>query len=185
MKKQYQTKRIELGGCRSPHGIKGGFSCFLYNTQESTLHNGSKIFVLPEDKSSSIPPDGQEMKINTISIGGKEHKAIVYLAGVSGRTQVEEMIPFIIQVERDSLPLVGPDQEFYVVDLMGHKVSTVESGIVGEISDYYLLENDSVVFTIKTTAGEQFDLPFTNHFFPHINLEKGEVEIVMPEVIED
>jgi 16S rRNA processing protein RimM len=188
MNKLNQSVKVELGGCRSPHGIKGGFNCFLYNTQESILKKGMALILMPENDNSSLPPEGTTMTIAKISIGGKEHKAILYLEEVNGRIQAEKMLPFSISLTRDTLPKIDKNDEFYVVDLLGCQVVTAESkpDPIGKISDYYQLENDSIVFTIETEA-ERFDLPFTKQFFPRVDLEAKEVEIVMPEieVVED
>lgn len=168
---------LELGICKKPHGIRGGFLFYLYNTQDSSLNTIREIILLPEDSTSSINADGETHIIKSISI---QNKTICYLENISDRNVVEAMIPFKIMIDRETLPETK-DGEFYLSDLIGMKVQN-EDGFEGEIRDCYH-NGAQDVFVIKGNDGEEVDIPFTKDFFHEINLEEKLVIISLPEII--
>ena len=168
---------LELGTCKRPHGIKGGFSFALYNTKDSILKKGSLITLFPLDNSSSIPPKGKRFKIYSIGFG---KKVIGYLEGVVNRDQVEKMIPFSIQVARSSLPKVSQD-EYYLEELKGIEVFEQGTGSrIGEVVSFYHNGAQTVV-VIKGV--KVFELPLVDIFFPLIDIENRRVEIILPQEI--
>jgi 16S rRNA processing protein RimM len=170
---------VELGACRKPHGIKGGFHFHLYNTEESVLKEGIEVTLFPESAQSSIPEEGKKYSISKISFG---NKIIAYLDDISDRNIVEDIIPFKIFVDRSIFPETK-DGEFYVTDLIGADVFNCETGDkVGTLHDYYD-NGQQIVFVIKT-EDDMLDLPFTKQFFPLVDIENKRIEILVPEVIE-
>ena len=172
-----EDKLIELGSCKRAHGIKGGFSFALYNVEDSVLEKGSKITLIPLEKSSSIDPKGLKIAISSISFG---NKVTVYLDGISDRNIVEEMIPFSISIERSLFPTLSGD-EFYIEDLVGIEVFDHSSGNkIGKVSAYY----DNGMQTILVITGDKkIELPLIENFFPVIDLETKRIEINLPQEV--
>jgi len=169
---------VILGICNKPHGIRGGFSFILENSQDSVLENGMRVFLFPKSAASSISENGEEYIIEKINFG---NKTIAYFKGVSDRNIVEAMLPFEIKLPREEFPEPAED-EFYVSDLIGMEV--LEHGTdepVGKVVKYY----DNSVQTILTIRGkgESFDIPFIENFVPEIDIEQKKIWIVIPRMI--
>ncbi len=169
---------IKLGGCRRPHGIKGGFLFYLFSGQETILKRGMEVTLVPENFASVLPREGQKHVISNLVFGAK---IIAYLKEVSSRNQVEALIPFEILLPREDFPVLE-ESEFYLSDLLGLKVvdhrTKEEMGTVKGVSD-------NTVQTILEVRGKiNIDLPFVDSFFPAVDLELKFIEIIVPEVIE-
>lgn len=172
-----ENKLIELGTCKKPHGIKGGFSFALYNAEDSVLEKGSEVTLFPLEKTSSVDSKGQKITISSISFGSK---VTVYLEGINDRNVVEEMIPFSIWVERASLPILEED-EFYLQDLVGMEVFDHKSGNkMGFVSSHY---DNGMQVIIVITGNKKIELPLVENFFPVIDTENKRIEINIPQEI--
>jgi 16S rRNA processing protein RimM len=159
-----ENQLIQLGACKNPHGIKGGFSLFLFNTEESVLSQGTQV-TLKGEQGSSLSGDGQEFTIDKIQFG---NKVICYFAGITDRNTVEAMLPFTLWVDRSTFPETK-EGEYYLTDM-------------GVLKECYH-NGEQTVFVIETPNGE-IDLPFVENFFPFIDMENGVVEIIFPEYLE-
>ena len=174
-----KTENIHIGHCTTPHGIKGEFSFVLYNPENSVLDNDVLILLLPRSASSSVPQDGKDFKIKKISIG---NKAIVTLEGVNDRNTVEAMVPFDIYFDRGNFPNIDED-EYYLNDLLGLEVfDFLTKKSIGRVVDFY--ENGAqVVLQIKTKS-EIVELLFIDQYVPEVDIDKGKIEVIIPEMIE-
>lgn len=174
-----KSENIHVGHCTTPHGIKGEFSFVLYNHDDSVLHDGAMVSLLPRSTSSSVPQDGKDFKIKKISFG---NKTIVTLEGVSDRNVVETMVPFDIYFDRSNFPEADED-EYYLNDLLGLEVfDFVSKKSIGRVMDFY--ENGvQVVLRIKTES-EIIDLLFIDQYVPEVDIDNGRIEVLIPEMIE-
>ncbi len=174
-----EKKFVELGVCKSPHGVKGGFTFFLHNPEDSILENGAEVLLVPIDKKSSLPSEGKVFKISQISFG---NKVIVYFDGISDRNDVEAMIPFSVQISRDEFPEAA-DGEFYLVDIIGAPVFNHQNGNkIGVIDSFY--ENGLQLIAV-VRGEESYELPFIDAFFPVIDVENKRVEMNIPEYLDE
>lgn len=170
---------IHIGHCTTPHGIKGEFSFVLYNPEDSVLHDGAVISLLPRSEASSVPQDGKEFKIQKISIG---NKAIVRLDGVSDRNTVEAMVPFDIYFARENFPETDPD-EYYLNDLLGLVVfDFITKKELGRVIDFY--ENGAQVILKIKTENEFLEILFIEQYVPEVDIENGRIEVIVPMMIE-
>ena len=173
-----EKKYIELGVCKSPHGIKGGFSFFLHNPEDSVLEDDSEVLLVPLDKTSSLPKEGQSFLVSQISFG---NKVIAYLKGVDDRTTAESMIPFSIQFSRDDFPELT-DGEYYLTDLIGSTVFDYKTkNKVGMLDSFY--ENGPQLIAV-VRGEESFELPFIEAFFPVIDQDNKRIEMIVPDYID-
>ncbi|MGZ3790113.1 MAG: ribosome maturation factor RimM [Bacteriovorax sp.] len=174
-----KSDNIHIGHCTTPHGIRGEFSFVLYNPEDSVLHDGAVISLLPRSQSSSVPQDGKDFKISKISIG---NKAIVTLEGVNDRNTVEAMVPFDIYFSRENFPEVE-EGEYYLNDLLGLEVfDFITKKPIGRVMDFY--ENGAqVVLKIKTDK-EILEILFIEQYVPEVDIENGRMEVLVPVMIE-
>jgi 16S rRNA processing protein RimM len=168
------TFYLKLGSSRKPHGIKGGFSLYLYNTDETVLKNKSNIFLIPEASSSSLKEAGETFKVKSINIG---NKSILYLDGITDRNQTEAMIPFAIYCDRKSFP-AKKEGEVYLSDLIGLEAIDQESG---ESHGRVVAVSDNGVQDIIHIEGkEDFDIVYVDAFVHNINLDENNIIITKP-----
>lgn len=174
-----KSENIHIGHCTTPHGIKGEFSFVLYNPEDSVLHDGVMVSLLPRSSSSSLPQDGKEFKIKKINFG---NKTIVTLEGVSDRNSVEAMVPFDIYFARENFPETE-DDEYYLNDLLGLEVFDFHSkNFIGRVMDFY--ENGvQVILKIKTDK-EILEILFIEQYVPEVDIENGRMEVIVPVMIE-
>lgn len=165
---------VKLGSCWKPHGIKGGFTLFLYNTDQTVLKKKLKILLMPESAESSIKPAGETYEIKTINIG---NKAILYIDGVNDRNMTEAMIPFSIYCDRESFP-EKKEGEIYLSDLIGLEaidhVTGKSYGHVDAVSD------NSVQDIIHITGKEDFEIVFVDQFVHEIDIDNKKILITKP-----
>lgn len=171
-------KFIEMGTCKKPHGIKGGFQFHLYNTEDSSLRKGSSILLVPLSSASSLNSKGEIKKIKSISIG---NKTICYLQDIDDRNIVEQMIPFSIQLDRADFNQLD-EGEVYLSDIEGFDVLNEESKKIGIVKTYYD-HGASDILVISLDNGKNVELPFVEAFFPEINIEQKFVVMIQPEVV--
>ena len=168
---------VEMGSCRKPHGIKGGFSLQVFNKNTENIKKGSRVFLTPYDDKSSLPSDGEVHIVSQISWG---NKAIIYFKNIGDRNLVEQMIPFTVWMDRDDFEELDED-EFYLSDLVGLKVIDEESGAAeGEVTNFY--ENGVQVVLEFSYRGKSYDLPLVENFFPEINWDTREIFVNLPEM---
>jgi len=169
---------IEMGICYKPHGIRGGFTFVLSNTEDSCLQKGVEITLFPAKKESSIAKDGEKFTIEKIQHG---NKVIVYLKGISDRNIVESMIPFSVMIPRSFFPETE-EGEFYLTDLVGLEVFDDSTGqALGKVKDFY--DNTAqIILTIKGN-GKVIEVPFIKQFVPEVDIENNRLTIIVPELI--
>lgn len=174
-----KSENIHIGHCTTPHGIKGEFSFVLYNQEDSVLHDGAMISLLPRSTSSSVPQDGKDFKIKKINFG---NKTIVTLDGVGDRNIVEAMVPFDIYFDRSNFPEADED-EYYLNDLLGLEVfDFITKKSIGRVMDFY--ENGAQVVLKIKTDGEMLELLFIEQYVPEVDIDAGRIEVIVPEMIE-
>ncbi len=162
---------IYLGYCSSPHGIKGAMTLMLENEDASTLVAGSKVYIKKNDQ--FIPKQLKEIQIG--------HKVMASFEGVNDRTQLEQLLPFEIWIDRADLPEVDED-EFYLADLVGAKVLDLNKKEIGHVLRFY--SNGVQDIIVIRTEKEEIELPLIENFFPEINPEENYIVMITPQVIE-
>jgi 16S rRNA processing protein RimM len=161
---------IKFGECRTVHGIKGGFTFYLYNTKESHLRSGSEIVIVSKGIEKTY-------SIKSINFG---NKVICYLNGIENRNHAESLIPFEIYYSKESLKNLN-DDEFYLNDLKGFEVLDFDTEKpIGDIISFY--ESGESIIVVIRTASEKLELPFVDSFFPKKDFNKKRVYLKSFEV---
>lgn len=169
---------ILLGTATRPHGIKGAFVFNLENKENSVLQKGTTFFAKPLN-GSSIDKAGKELTVKSISFG---NKVFAYLDGVDNRNITEEMLPFEIYIDRNELPEIEDEDEFYMADIIGLDVYDIENEkVVGKIIKYF--DNGAHIVLNTKVNGKHVDIPFVDQFVKLVNLEENRVECLIPRLM--
>ncbi len=115
--------------------------------------------------------------------GSAKGSLICKIDGVTDRNRAEAIKGLKLFIDRDRLPEIAEDDEFYAEDLVG--VSVVDSdgnqtGVVNAVFDFGA--GDILEVTLSKTGKNEL-FPFTKEIFPKIDLAGREVTLVQPDVI--
>ncbi|MEI8348172.1 MAG: ribosome maturation factor RimM [Pseudomonadota bacterium] len=166
---------LELGFCVKPHGIKGGFTFHLYNTQDSALTANVQVMLIPRDKKSSLPSEGKVFTIKDIAFG---NKVIVYLQGIDDRTVVEKMLPFNIYFPKKELPTLDAG-EYYIQDLLQCSLYSSEGVHLGKVENFY--DNGAQIVLALDLNGRKIELPFIPVYFLQVDITQKKIVVCLPE----
>ncbi len=100
--------------------------------------------------------------------------------GVTDRTAAEKLRGTKLWVERDQLPDLEDEDEFYFEDLIGLTAEDQSGKPAGKV---LAVENFGAgdLLEIKPPQGASYYLPFTKETVPVIALDQGKLVIVPPE----
>lgn len=169
---------IEMGACKKPHGIKGAFLFHLYNSEDSSIHKGSKLKLIPINKESTLEEDGEIFTIKSINFASK---TICYLEEVDNRNLVEKLIPFTIHLDREEFKNID-DDEVYLSDLEGLTVLNEQKEKIGSVKSFYD-HGATPILVVEHFDGTITELPFVESFFPEVDLEKKCIVMISAEVV--
>lgn len=177
---QKKNDQVYMGKCVKPHGIKGALHFQLINPQESTLADGSAIWLYPMAGDSSLPEAGQRFVLDKITFG---HKVMAYFEGVNGRNEAEALLPFEIFQEREEFPELEPG-EYYLEDLKGFDVIDQKNEqVFGRIQSFYG-NGAQEVMVVRPQEGAMVEIPFVEAFIHEVDLEKKKVYVTRPQLID-
>lgn len=164
-----QYKRICLGKIATAHGVRGLVKVLVY-AEDPALLDG----VLYLDETSH----------DALTLTMKNSMGKYWLAeveGVSDRNAAELLRSTELWVERSALPDTDDKDDFYIEDIIGLTVETVDGQKVGKV---LALDNFGAgdLLEIKPTAGDSVYIPFTKVEVPEILLDERKIIITkMPD----
>ena len=115
--------------------------------------------------------------------GSAKGSLLCKIDGVNDRNRAEAIKGLKLYIDRERLPEIAEEDEFYAEDLIGVKVVDAggnPTGLVKAVFDFGAGDILEVTFS-KTGKSELF--PFTKEVFPTIDLAAGEVTLIQPDVI--
>ena len=159
---------VEGGRSSRVHGIKGGL--VLKGTEGKNCAEWKEVFLLPANKTSSVPLTGKIYRINKIIFG---HKVILSLQGVENRNEAENIHPFILLIRQ---------KRKHIDDILGFKAVDTDGHLLGTVVG---LNHNRVQDIVEIRGEHSFDLPFVDQFVKTIDVGKNLIVVVKPEYIED
>ena len=162
---------IAVGKMVNVHGIKGVVKIKPYLTHGKNLPQFNPL------------TDKMGKKSFEVSISGTQGECLLAnLKGITTREVAEQFKGLELYADRSKLPAVE-DNEFYCCDLKGMKVvkDGAEFGKIVAVMNF----GAGDILEIKTMKGKQLDFAFSRRTFPRVDIEKKELEIVIPEGMEE
>jgi 16S rRNA processing protein RimM len=103
---------------------------------------------------------------------------VLFLEGISDRTQAETLIKAILLVEQDLTEVPNEPEAWYQQQLVGLKVirEGVQVGTVLRVEDYP--SQDMLI--IKTTDDREVMVPFVKAIVPEVNIEEQYISVTPP-----
>jgi len=162
------SNKILVGIFLGPHGVRGQVRLGSYTEEPESIFEYEP---LTDEK-------GARTFALTVRGVGKDHY-IVSVDGCATREDAERLKGTKLYVDRAALP---PEEEgeYYFTDLIGLMVQDANANQVGQVIDVHDY-GAGAFLEIKPAQAKSFMLPFKDAFVPTVNIEKGFVEVAIPE----
>lgn len=156
---------ICLAEITSPYGLKGAVKIKTFTVHSSDISH----YKLLKDQ------NGMVFKYRLLSMPSPQ-SAIITVEGVVTRNDAEKLRGTKLYINRDDLPALEDEEEFYYADLIGMVVIDKDGASIGVV---YAVHNHGAgdFFDIKVNAGQIFSIPFTKQAIPVVNIKEKSVTI--------
>lgn len=154
---------VPLGVVTGAHGLRGELRVKLWNPDSDLLDELETVLL----RSDGVPTP-RRVRID----GLRAHKqgVLMFLEGVDDREAAERLRGTELCVARGELPEL-PDDEFYLVDLLGLEVQTADGRTVGKVVDT-IAYPASEVACVRVEGGI-VELPLLSPYLLEVARERG------------
>ncbi|MGL9717412.1 MAG: ribosome maturation factor RimM [Wolbachia sp.] len=160
-----------LGIITSPHGIKGAVKIKTFTEKPENISLYGRLI-----------SDDESYKIDSVSVIGN-NLVIATISGVNSRNEAELLRNKKLYVERNKMPKLNNENEFYQNDLVDMEVRLENNELYGHVKSIHNFGSGDIleISVISTKKGVM--LPFTKEIFPHVNTKEKYIVLNMPEFI--
>ncbi|PWL20603.1 MAG: ribosome maturation factor RimM [Candidatus Aquiluna sp. XM-24bin5] len=167
------TTKLRVGRLLKAHGLKGAIKLELYTDSPNERFKPGTVLELQVPKES--PWHGKHVTVSELR--WYNTMPVLFLEGVSDRTQAESLIRAILLVEADLSATPAEPEAWYDQQLVGLRVER-DGQIVGEISRVdHMPAQDLLAIT---SGDKEVLLPFVKAFVPEVNVEESKIVITPP-----
>jgi len=134
------------------------------------------------DYRTLLREDGQPALTLT---GGRPAKGgvVVRATEIETREQAEAARGLRLYIPRSALPEPEDEDEFYVADLIGMDVVSLEGDLLGKVRSVRDFGAGDLL-EVAPVAGESWWLPFTRDAVPEVQMDAGRIVAVRPDEVE-
>ncbi|KKJ76976.1 ribosome maturation factor RimM [Kiloniella litopenaei] len=162
--------RICVGVIAGAHGVRGGVKVKSYTE-------------IPEDVAAFGPVTddaGNRLKITVT--GQAKGTVLTRIEGVKDRDRAQEMRGTKLYVNRDLLPKLTEDDEYYYSDLVGLKVENTQGVALGTVKGVFDFGAGDILEFVSD-SGQSEMVSFTESSVPVVDLEGQRIVVDMPDVV--
>lgn len=154
--------KICLGAVVGVHGIKGEVKVKSFTERDRDI---DKYGVLTDQNGRSL-----EIKV----VGHSKELLRVKIKGVDDRNLAQTFIGTQLFADRNVLPPLTDDEEFYQADLVGLDVCEAASGnVAGKVAGIYNFGAGDILEIKVKSSGKLEMIPFNHAYVPTVNIEDG------------
>lgn len=163
-------KQIVIGKIIAPHGVRGEFR-LMPLTENPERYLEMKTLLLE---------NGKEFTITS----ARFHKNMVLIKTeeITSMDEVELLRGQNVVVNTEDLPPLEQGR-FYVADLIGFAVVTLENEDVGKLSDV-ITTGSNDVFVVKNAVGKEIMIPAIDTHIKEIDTKSRTIKVVLPQWID-
>jgi 16S rRNA processing protein RimM len=134
------------------------------------------------DYRTLLREDGQPALTLT---GGRPAKGgvVARATEIETREQAEAARGLRLYIRRSALPEPEDEDEFYVADLIGMDVVSLEGDLLGKVRSVRDFGAGDLL-EVAPVAGESWWLPFTRDAVPEVQMDAGRIVAVRPDEVE-
>lgn len=166
------TKDILLAVIGAAHGIKGEVRVKSFTGDPLAFGDYGKLH------------DGQGRKYEVINARLSKNVVVTRFKGIDSREKAEALSGIELFVDRERLPAVEDEDEFYMSDLIGLDVVSPDGTRLGTIKDVQDFGAGDIL-EIKPLSGPSEMFPFTREIFPEVDIAAGRVVFVPPLMVSE
>lgn len=163
-------KQIVIGKIIAPHGVRGEFRLMPLTENPERYLEMKKLLL----------ENGKELTINS----ARFHKNMVLIKTeeITSMDEAELLRGQNVVVNTADLPPLEQGR-FYVADLIGFAVVTMENADVGKLSDV-ITTGSNDVFVVKNAAGKEIMIPAIDTHIKEIDTKSRTIKVVLPQWID-
>lgn len=163
-------KRICVGVIAGAHGVRGQVKIKSY------MDN-------PEDVAAFGPVSDELGNSYELRITGQAKGTVLAkIEGLVDRDRAQEMRGTKLYIDRDLLPELEAEDEFYYSDLVGLAVEDADGRSLGTVKGVYNFGAGEVL-EFAGEGGRPEMVSFTESTVPVVDLEGGRIVVQLPEVV--
>ena len=160
-----EDKRICIGAIVGVHGIKGEVKVKSFTEPDTNVDKYGAV----ENKNGSRT---FELKV----VGRSKELLRVKIKGIDDRTAAEALIGNGFYINRDVLPELDDEDEFYEADLIGLEVRQ-DNQVIGTVAGLYNFGAGEIIEIKLKATGKLEMLPFTKAYVPEIKVSDGYITV--------
>ncbi|MDR2609068.1 MAG: ribosome maturation factor RimM [Rickettsiales bacterium] len=161
-----------LGIITSPHGIKGAVKVKTFTEKPENISLYGELI-----------SGNESYKIDLVSVIGN-NLVIAIISGVNSRNEAELLRNRKLYIERNKLPKLNDENEFYQSDLINMEVRLENNELYGYIESIHNFGSGDVLEISVISTKKNIMLSFTREIFSHISVKEGYMVLDMPEFID-
>lgn len=161
---------VTIGAVTAPHGVRGEVRVMPLTDFPDRFFDLKRVFLLQGATRHEYRVEG----VKSLSRG----LFLLKLQGVDRREDAERLRRAEVQVPRaEAVPL--PPGMYYVFDLVGARVVTVDGQELGLLKDV-LTTAANDVYVVEDGAGREVLIPAVSHVVLSIDVDRGEIIVDPP-----
>jgi 16S rRNA processing protein RimM len=168
--RKHMDKQIVIGKIIAPHGVRGEFRLMPLTENPQRYLEMEKLLL----------ENGRELTI----ISARFHKNMVLIKTeeLASMDEVEPLRGKNVVVNAKDLPPLQ-DGRFYVADLIGFAVVTLENEDIGKLADV-ITTGSNDVFVVKGNDGKDIMIPAIDTHIKEIDTTSRTIKVVLPQWID-
>lgn len=156
----FNNMKIEIGRVLKAQGIKGEIKLACYVDESQMLKNVKQLYI-----------GTKTYIVEKIRCDGMF--CYVLLQGITDRNTAESMRNWSVFADKESLAL--QDNRYFISDLIGCKVVTLDGKTVGVVSD--VLQYGAADVFVCNNNGKTVSFPFLNDVVSAINIDSKTINV--------
>ncbi len=164
-----ENKQILLGTIGAAHGIRGEVRI--------ASHTGDPQAIADY---GPLATDRPGLTITILSARLSKTVLIARLKGIRDRNAAEALNGVALFIERDRLPEIDDEDDFYHTDLIGLDARLATGVSIGAVSAIYDHGAGDILEVRDPRSGDTFLYPFTRAVVPDIRIADGYLVIIPP-----
>lgn len=163
------SKAIFVGQIGAAHGIKGAVRIATHTQDPMAI--GSY---------GPLQTDRPGLVVTLSKLRQHKNVVVAHINGINDRTAAENLNGVSLFIDRDKLPAIEDEDDFYHADLLGLE-ARLDSGVVlGTVSALPNFGAGDLIEVRDPQSGDTYLYPFTKAVVPSVNLAEGYLTIVVP-----
>ncbi|MBR1605414.1 MAG: 16S rRNA processing protein RimM [Alphaproteobacteria bacterium] len=160
-----EDKRICIGAIVGVHGIKGEVKVKSFTDPDTNV-----------DKYGVVENKSGNQKFELKVVGHSKELLRVKIKGVNDRTSAEALIGNGFYINREVLPDLEDEDEFYEADLIGLEVRQ-NNQVIGTVAGLYNFGAGEIIEIKLKSTGKLEMIPFTKAYVPDVKVSDGYIMV--------